>query len=150
MPELDSVDASAEYPNPLGERFSPWDPCGPNFEEYGKGMRKARDLHLVGVLLRLAPRDVDTKGAARQWSEIFGVGTNGDLLAFTNASMGFVKGQEGKPEGLDCITVAVDGKDRFEGILERASKERLCGEGWINMCGVRWYFVDAGEVKGKL
>ena len=90
--------------------------------------------------LRLAPRDADTEGAARQWSEIFGIGTSRDLLAFTNARMGFVRGQEGKPEGLDCITMAVNGKDRFEGILERTSKEGLCGDGWINMCGVRWCF----------
>ena len=29
--------------------------------------------------------DVDTEGAARQWAEIFDVGTSGHLLTFTNA-----------------------------------------------------------------
>lgn len=76
--------------------------------------------------------------------------TSRDLLAFTNTRMGFVRGQEGKSEGLDCITVAVNGKERFDGILERASKLGLCGDGWINMCGVRWFFVDAGEPREKL
>jgi hypothetical protein len=150
MPELDSVDSSDDFPNPLGERFSPWGPCGPDFEGYSKGMKNAGDLHLVGALLRLAPGDVDTEGAAMQWSEIFGVDTSKDFLVFTNARMGFVKGEDGKPEGLDYVTVAVNGKERFEGILKRASKEGLCGDGWINMCGVRWYFVDADKMESRL
>src|SRR6266496_3003484 len=50
-------------------------------------MQKAWDLHLVGALLRLAPGDVDTEGAARQWAEIFDVCTSGHLLMFTNARM---------------------------------------------------------------
>ena len=149
MPELDSVDVSAKYPNPFGERFSPWGPCGPDLRSIVKGCGRL-GICILLMHLRLAPGDADTGGAARQWSEIFGIGTSGDLLAFTNTRMGFVRGQERKPEGLDCITMAVNGKDRFEGILERASKEGLCGDGWINMCGVRWCFVDDREVKDKL
>jgi hypothetical protein len=150
MPELDSMVPSKEFPKPMDVRISPWGPCGTDFASYSKGMRQAGDLHLSGVLLRLAPGDVDTEGASKQWSEIFGAPTSRDLLAFTNARMGFVRGQEGKPEGLDLITVAVNGKARFDGILERASKLGLCGDGWINMCGVRWFFVDAGEPREKL
>jgi len=51
----------------LGERFSPLGRREPNFEKYGKGMRKAWDLHLVRALLRLELGDVNTEGAARQW-----------------------------------------------------------------------------------
>jgi hypothetical protein len=144
MPELDSHTPSKANPNPLKDRFSPWHACGDEYERYSKMMKKYGDLHLVGALLRLAPGDVDTEGASRQWESVFGVGMSRDLVAFTNARMGFIRGQEGKPEGLDSITIAVNGGERFDGILQRASEEGLCGNGWINMCGVRWHFVYGG------
>jgi len=147
MPELDSHPVTPSNPQPLEDSFSPWHACGKDFEKYSAVMKRHADIHLVGVLLRLAPDDVDTEGASRQWQEIFGVGMSRDLLAFTNAKMGFVRGQEGKMEGLDSITIAVDGAERFDGILRRASEEGLCGDGWIDMCGVRWFFVHAGSGK---
>lgn len=150
MPELDSMVPTKEFPKPMDVGVSPWGACGEDFESYSKGMRQAADLHLSGVLLRLGAGDVDTEGASKQWSQIFGVPTSRDLLAFTNARMGFVRGEEGKREGLDCITVAVNGKERFEGILDAARELGLCGDGWINMCGVRWFFVDAGQPRGNL
>jgi len=149
MPELDSHSPVPENPTPLVDSFSPWHACGKDYAKYSEKMKKYADLHLVGALLRLAPGDIDTEAAARQWKEIFGVDMSRDLLAFTNVRMGFVRGQEGKSEGLESITVAVNGKDRFNKILQLASEEGLCGDGWINMCGVKWYFVLAGDVSGK-
>jgi len=149
MPELDSHRPVPDNPDPLKSRFSPWHACGKEYDRYSAIMKRHSDLHLVGALLRLAPGDVDTESAARQWQDVFGVGMSRDLLAFTNARMGFIRGQEGKAEGLDSISIAVEGGGRFDGILQRASEEGLCGDGWINMCGVKWYFSHAGgEGKG--
>jgi len=150
MPELDSMAPTPDFPRPMAERFGPWGACGPDFESYGAGMRKSAHLRLQDVRLRLAPGDGDTAGAVAQWTEVFGVPTSDGDLAFTNATMGFVKGEQGKPEGLDLITVQVHGKEKFDAILQRASEEGLCGNGWINLCGVRWYFEVADQPKGKL
>ncbi|KIW07617.1 hypothetical protein, variant 3 [Verruconis gallopava] len=144
MPELDSHAATEANPNPLKDRFSPWHACGKDYEHYSRLMRKYGDLHLSSALLRLAPGDWDTEGASRQWESIFGVGMSRDLVAFTNARMGFVRGQEGKPEGLDSITISVNDGARLDGILQRASDLGLCGDGFVNMCNVKWYFRYAG------
>jgi len=93
----------------------------------------------------LAPGDNDGESASRQWEDIFGVPRSRDLVAFTNARLGFIRGEEGKPEGIVSITIAVKGQKTFDGIQERASQMGLCGDGWINMVGVRWYFSHAGE-----
>jgi hypothetical protein len=144
MPELDSHPATPSNPEPLKDPFSPWHACGKDYDHYASLMKKHSDIHLVGALLRLHPGDVDTEAASRQWEQIFGVGMSRDLLAFTNARMGFVRGEKGKKEGLDSITISVEGGERLDGILQRAREEGLCGDGWINMCGVRWFFVHAG------
>jgi len=148
MPELDSHSPTPSNTAPLKDRFSPWHACGKDYAGYSKVMKRYSDLHLEGALLRLAPGDVDTEGAARQWRDIFGVDMSRDLLAFTNARMGFVRGVEGEKEGLQSITVGVNGRERFDAILKGASEEGLCGDGWINMCGIKWYFVLRSE-KGR-
>ena len=151
MPELDSHKPSPTNPNPLSTRFSPWHACGPlsSYPTYSAIMKRHSDLHLVGVVLRLAPGDSETEAASRQWEGIFGVPRSRDLLAFTNARMGFIRGEEGEREGLVSITIAVEGKERLSGILHRASKAGLCGDGWIDICGVKWYFVEAGQPKER-
>jgi hypothetical protein len=100
-------------------------------------MKRTSHLTLEGCILRLAPGDVRHEDAARQWEEVFGVGRSRDLLAFTNARLGFVPGREGVPEGLESVTVGVNGKERFEAILERARREGVCGDGWVDVCGVK-------------
>lgn len=110
-------------------------------------MKKYSHLHLASALLRLAPGDWDTEGASRQWETIFGVGMSRDLVAFTNARMGFVRGVEGKPEGLESITITVNGGDQMDAILQRASEAGVCGEGYLDMCGVKWYIRYAGGGK---
>lgn len=141
MPELDSHAIARENPKPLKNRFSPWHAYGPDFQHYSALMRKYSDLHLLGVLLRLEEGDVNTEGAAREWRDVFGVDMAKDLLAFTNARMGFVRGKEGMEAGLESLTVGVEGRERFDGILGRAREEGVCGDEWVEMCGVKWYFV---------
>lgn len=150
MPELDSHAPSPNNPTPLKSRFSPWHACGSDHKVYYPGMKRSQHLTLEGCVLRLAPGDVGHEAAARQWEDIFGVARSRDLLAFTNARLGFIPGQEGQPEGLVSITVGVNGKDKLEAILERAKKEGLCGDGWINMCGIKWHFVLTGYGNGKV
>ncbi|KAF2237804.1 hypothetical protein EV356DRAFT_509686 [Viridothelium virens] len=151
MPELDSHQATQSNPTPLMTTFSPWHACGPlsSYPTYSAAMKRHSDLHLAGAVLRLSPHDSATEAASRQWEEIFGIPRSRDLLAFTNARLGFIRGEEGQPEGLVSITIAVEGKERFNGILQRASGAGLCGDGWINMCGVKWYFVEAGESRER-
>ena len=152
MAELDSHTPTQENPTPLKERFSPWHACGRDYDRYSRIMKQTSHLTLEGCVLRLAPDDVGHEDAARQWEEIFGVGRSRDLLAFTNTRLGFIRGQPGESAGLVSVTVGVRGKEQFEGILSRASKAGLCGHGWINMCGVKWYFVLTGHepVKERL
>jgi len=149
MPELDSHRPSKENPKPLTSPFSPWHACGSDYKAYSAIMKRNTHLQLSGLVCRLAPGDVRHEDAPRQWEDMFGVARSRDLLAFTNARLGFMRGEEGKPEGLVSITIGVTGQETLKGILDRASKEGLCGDGWINMLGVKWYFYVAalGDVK---
>ena len=148
MPELDSHAPTKANPEPLKSAFSPWHACGADYENYSKLMKKYGDLHLASALLRLAPGDWDTEAASRQWETIFGVGMSRDLVAFTNARMGFVRGQEGQSEGLESITITVNGGDRMDGILQRAKQEGVLEEdGSLRMLNVKWYIRYAGGGK---
>lgn len=94
---------------------------------------------------------MDHEAAAREWEDIFGIPRSRDLLAFTNARIGFICGVEGQPDGLVPITIGAEGRDEFNAILDRAREEGLCGDGHINMLGVKWYFTCMDEgAKTKL
>jgi hypothetical protein len=151
MPELDSCGPSTRA---LTTRFSPWHACGSDHAGYSAGMKRSAHLSLEGCVLRLQPGDTDHEGAARQWEETFGVARSRDLLAFTNARMGFIAGRQGQPEGLVSITVGVQGKDKLAAIMERAIEAGACADGRrIHMLGVKWDFTLVGsraETKGKL
>ena len=121
-------------------------------------MRRCSHLKLLGVTLRLAPGQSDVQNAAQQWQGYFGIRREGARLSFTNARLEFVPGVDGVPEGLESITVEVKGKKRFEEMLRMVEREGLCGNGWTNLLGVKWYFVlnetadksDGGLKQSKL
>ena len=150
MPELDSHTPSRDNPEPLTFRFSPWHAAGADYGSYSAAMKRCSDLHLVGAVCRLAPGDTDTEAAARRWEELFGMPRSRDELAFTNARMRFTSGEKGKPEGLESITIAVEGEERMAAILDRARKEGLCGDGWIDVVGVKWYLVQADDAGNRI
>lgn len=150
MPELDSHTPGPNNPTPLKSRFSPWHACGSDYKTYSLGMRRSAHLTLEGCILRLQPGDYAHEEAARQWEEIFGVARSRDLLAFTNARMGFIPGREGHTEGLVSITVGVRGQNRLDAILKRAREAGVCNNGHVEMCGVQWLFVLAGREESKL
>lgn len=150
MPELDSHTPSPNNPTPLKSRFSPWHACGSDHKTYYPGMRRSAHLTLEGCILRLQPGDYGHEAAARQWEEIFGVARSRDLLAFTNARVGFVPGREGRTEGLVSITVGVRGQEKLDAILRRARQANVCMDGRVEICGVQWLFVLAGHEESKL
>ncbi|KAH6629202.1 hypothetical protein C7974DRAFT_311428 [Boeremia exigua] len=150
MPELDSHTPSPNNPTPLKSRFSPWHACGTDHKTYYPGMRRSAHLSLEGCILRLQPGDYGHEAAARQWEEIFGVTRSRDLLAFTNARMGFIPGREGYTEGLASITVGVRGQDQLDAILKRAKGADVCKDGRVQMCGLQWLFVLTGHEEPKL
>ena len=152
MPELDSHTPGPNNPTPLQTRFSPWHACGTQVDSYMPSMRQSGHLNLEGCTLRLQPGDAGHEAASRQWEEMFGVGRSRDMLAFTNARLGFLSGQEGQPEGLVSVTIGVRGREKLDAILERARNVGICRNNWVSMCGVNWYFVLTGhdEPKGKL
>ena len=145
IPELDSHAPSSENPTPVEAEFSPWHACGPDFAKYSTGMKRCSHLKLVSAVLRLAPGQTDVGAAAQQWQDYFGVKRNGSELDFTNAHLKFVPGVDGMHEGLESITIEVKGKDRLERMLEVGDKEGLCGDGWTNLLGIKWYFVSKDE-----
>jgi len=154
MPELDSHRPDPEHPDPLGQRFSPWHAAGPKerYAAYKEGMRRAGNLRLVEVVLRLKDEDQDVKGATRKWEEIFGVrrGEKGDELEFTNARLRFCEGVEGRSEGLVEVSITVEGRGKRDEILARARTEGLHVEGEVvEMLGVRWKFTMYGA-KGQV
>ena len=145
MAELDSHAPAADNPTPLSTRFSPWHACGPDYNAYAAAMHRTAHLSVQGCVLRLAPGDSDHEAAARQWEDTFGVVRSRDLLAFTNARLGFVPGRDGLHEGLVSITVGVDGTDKLEAIRARAKEAGVYGHGGVTMCGVQWHFVLTGH-----
>ncbi|KAF1993920.1 hypothetical protein P154DRAFT_587543 [Amniculicola lignicola CBS 123094] len=149
MPELDSHAPCASNPTPLQSRFSPWHACGSDYPRYVEHMKRAEHLNLEGCILRLAPADMGHEKAARRWEEIFGVARSRNLVAFTNARLGFMSGREGDREGSVSITVGVKGRENFQQILDRSREMGLCGDEWINMCGVKWYFSFTGHMGGQ-
>jgi hypothetical protein len=137
----------------LGEKFSPWHACGKEYERYSKLMRESGELHLMGCTLRLAEGDGDVGRAARQWSDLFGITMSRGELAFTNARMGFVPGEEKKPEGLGEVVIGVESKNILDGILNRAREEGLwrAADSRFLMLGLMWRVVLLDDqVKARL
>ncbi|KAK5191388.1 hypothetical protein LTR96_009893 [Exophiala xenobiotica] len=151
MPELDSHTPSPSNPTPLASPHSPWHACGPDYASYSSAMKRCSHLRLLSATCRLAPGQTDqsdTEAAAQQWEEYFGITRQNSDLVFTNARLKFVPGVPGgqsQSEGLESITIQVTGKDRFAKMLDMVSKEGLCGDGWTNMLGIKWYFVLSEE-----
>ncbi|TAQ90707.1 hypothetical protein B7494_g995 [Chlorociboria aeruginascens] len=140
MPELDSHRSTSNHPDPVSTTYSPWHTCGSDYPSYSAGMKRNSHLQFVSAVCRISPTVAPT-AAAQQWSSIFDVPSQRNELLYTNMKMSFTAGAEGEAEGLEWITIAVHRKEKFDRILERASEEGLCGDGWINMLGVKWYFV---------
>ncbi|CAI6331835.1 unnamed protein product [Periconia digitata] len=152
MVEIDSHSVTAQNPTPLQTRFSPWHACGTDYKRYSSFMKRYSHLSLQGCVLRVSPGDLAQEDALRQWGEVFGVARSGDALAFTNARLRFIAGEEGENEGLVSVTVGVRDKGKLRDILDRAREEGVCRDGVVNICGVKWLFVltDPEEETSRL
>ena len=148
IPELDSHAVTKDNPKPLNDRFSPWHPCGRDEQSYIAGMKRNAHLSLLGAVCRLAPNDGDGEKAATQWEQTFGVPRSRDLIAFTNARVGFIQGEEGKPDGIVAISIGVKSERQRDDIFKRAHEKGLLasdgGSRWLNMfrhqvvCAAHW------------
>jgi hypothetical protein len=147
MPELDTMYPTVEWPDMLGEQFAPWHGFPGSYKNYAPAMKRTGHLQLVKLQFRLPPGQDNVLHAARQWRDVFGVPMTGATLTFTNSTMEFLKGETGKREGLESLTIAVQGKEKLDGILQRAKKEGILRGDWVELCGSRWYFIYAGEEK---
>lgn len=149
IPELDSHDATESNPTPLNTRFSPWHACGPDEQSYMEAMKRNSHLSLLGAVCRLAPQDGNGEEAATQWEQIFGIPRSRDLVAFSNARLGFIHGEEGKPDGIVSISIGVNSEEKRDGIFERAGERGLLendgSSRWVNMLGIKWYFSLTGN-----
>jgi hypothetical protein len=152
IPELDAHAPTPAFPDPVAAEFSPWHAVDLPLEVYAPAMERAGELRIGGVMCRLEVGDGDVAGAVGRWRDVFGTPTRGERVVFTNAELGFLPGKEGKRPGMERVTIAVRGRKRFDAILDAAREEGICGDGWINMCGVEWVFEYAGEpeVKSKM
>ena len=107
-------------------------------------MKRNGHLSLLGVVCRLGPNEGDGERAATQWEQTFGVPRSRDLIAFTNARIGFIAGEDGKPDGIVSIGIGVKTDKQRSEIFERAEKRGLLKKGQgskgIDMLGVKWYF----------
>jgi hypothetical protein len=113
-------------------------------------MKKHAHLSLLGAVCRLQPGDWGAELASTQWEQTFGVPRSRDLIQFTNARVGFLHGEEGMPEGICSISIGVVGEKRRQDIFARAKEMGLLEEDemkrkWVEMLGLRWYFVLTGE-----
>jgi hypothetical protein len=148
MPELDSHTPCEKNPRPLQDRFSPWHPCGADYDQYVRDMQATSHLHLTGCLLQLSATDGNIIGAAKQWSDTFGIPVNDGHLTFTNAKIDFAPGRRNQSEGLLYITIAVKSRDLMHAILDRA---RAAGKpiqtpgDLFEMVGVLWNLVVEGN-----
>lgn len=152
MPELDSHNVTPTNPDPLGYRFSPWHACGDNYPSYSPGMKRSAHLRLVNVTCRLQPGDSDIETALRQWEDTFGIPKRGNSLQFTNVQMGFEAGHEGGKDGLASVCISVEGDEKFNAVFDQAQRFGLPyhrGHRWVDMLGVRWYFVGS-SISSKL
>jgi hypothetical protein len=149
IPELDAHAPTPAFPDPVAAPFSPWHAVELPLAQYAPAMERAAGLQIRGLLCRLEVGDGDVGGAVGRWRDVFGTPTRGERVVFTNAELGFLPGMEGKRPGLERVTIAVRGQKKFDAILDAAREEGICGDGWINMCGVEWVFEYVGESEMK-
>lgn len=149
LPELDGHEVCSANPNPVGDRFSPWHPLGADYKGYVEGMRRAGELFLEGVVLRLGEGEGDTQAAVEQWSDGFGVPSQEGKLVFSNCNMVFEKGKEGQSEGLDRVVLRIQGRKRWEEIRTRAREAGVWHDrgngGFFRLVGVDWHIVLSEE-----
>ena len=112
-------------------------------------MKKYGHLSLVGAVCIVAPGQGTGEEASTQWEQTFGVGRSRDLIAFTNARVGFLRGYPGEQEGIQSIGIGVLGERRREEIYKRAEEMGVLrtefGRRWVEMIGVKWNFSVTGE-----
>ena len=110
------------------ERDGPWHPAGPDWQ------RAKRTERVAGIVAAEVQCD-DPEAIAKRWAEIAEIQLEGNTMPLENAEVRFVPIEDGRPEGLSAIDVAVNDK---AAILEAAeSINAVTAEDQIYLCGVR-------------
>ena len=110
------------------ERDGPWHPAGPDWQ------RAKRTERVAGIVAAEVQCD-DPNAIAQRWAEIAEIDLEGNTMPLENATVRFVPIEDGRPEGLSAIDIAVNDKDA---ILEAADViGAVRAENQIYLCGVR-------------
>lgn len=151
MPELDSHRPAPGNPTPLASPLSPWHACGPDYDFYSAAMARTSHLQMLEATCRLAT-GTDPEEAARKWQTMFGVKKNGSTVVFSNMRLRFTKADRNQPDGLESITVGIQGRKVYQDVLRRADEAGVLQDGRARMLGINWHFValDAEEGMSRL
>ena len=110
------------------ERDGPWHPAGPDWQ-------RAKRTERVGGIVAAEVQCDDPNAIAQRWAEIAEIDLEGNTMPLENATVRFVPIEDGRPEGLSAIDIAVNDK---EAILEAADAiGAVRAENQIYLCGVR-------------
>ena len=110
------------------ERDGPWHPAGPDWQ-------RANRTERVGGIVAAEVQCDDPNAIAQRWAEIAEIDLEGNTMPLENATVRFVPIEDGRPEGLSAIDIAVNDKDA---ILEAADAiGAVRAENQIYLCGVR-------------
>lgn len=149
MPELDSHSPTPDNPTPLASPYSPWHAAGKDHASYSKGMQRCSHLKLLEARCRLADGDSNIEAATGKWQSLFGVAGQNGSLKFTNATLRFVPGSQGKPDGLEAIAIQVQHVKKYEQTVQAAKQAGVWNGSSIEMLGLTWTLVQADKSAPK-
>lgn len=110
----------------------PWNPAGPDWKA-GQVLDRVKGIAAVEIQCD----EWSTTG--KRWSEIMQISpveeADASILTLDNAELRFVPCADGRPEGMSGIDVVTNDK---AAILKSAeSRDAVCGDGQIYVCGMR-------------
>lgn len=110
----------------------PWNPAGPDWKA-GQVLDRVKGIAAVEIQCD----EWSTTG--KRWSEIMQISpveeADASILTLDNAELRFVPCVDGRPEGMSGIDVVTNDK---AAILKSAeSRDAVCGDGQIYVCGMR-------------
>jgi hypothetical protein len=124
------------------EPDGPWEPAG-----HGVRWREFRRLDAVSAITAAEIQGDDPEALARRWGEIAEIPVRRDAdgrltLALDGSTLRFVPCEDGRPEGLGGIDVAVVDRARVLAAARERGLER--SDGRVQLCGMRVGLVDGG------
>ena len=110
------------------ERDGPWHPAGPDWQ-------RAKRTERVGGIVAAEVQCDDPNAIAQRWAEIAEIDLEGNTMPLENATVRFVPIEDGRPEGLSAIDIAVNDRDAILAAADAIGAVRA--ENQIYLSGVR-------------